>query len=200
MPDPAKALFVRIDTRANLPALGKVATAFLGAWSPALRTLDTGARAVAGRSSVRITPLAICALSTVRRPCAPIRGRPSKSEALEFGFRRGVAYNLFKLNPHGADAEHFLLNPLGPLGAIGASQQISDASVEPFICSGSMLHAALGGQRIHAHRPFPTALWPVVQCAFQPICAPIAATRCRRRRTPIFARFRFRPACRRAGG
>ena len=179
VPDPAKALFVRIDTRANLPALGKVATAFLGAWSPALRTLDTGARAVAGRSSVRITPLAICALSTDAASLRTNPGPPEQKEALEFGFRRGVAYNLFKLNPHGPDAEHFLLNPLGPLGAIGASQQISDASVEPFICSGSMLHVALGGQRIHAHRPFPTHLWPSFNARFNDYaanrCNPVSA-------------------------
>ncbi|WP_176460932.1 pilus assembly protein TadG-related protein [Janthinobacterium sp. PC23-8] len=179
VPDPAKALFVRIDTRANLPALGKVATAFLGAWSPTLRTLDTGARAVAGRSSVRITPLAICALSTDPASLRTNPGPPEQKEALEFGFRRGVAYNLFKLNPHGPDAEHFLLNPLGPLGAIGASQQISDTSVEPFICSGAMLHASLGGQRIHVHRPFPSHLWPSFNARFNDYaanrCNPVSA-------------------------
>ncbi|MEG1055877.1 MAG: pilus assembly protein TadG-related protein, partial [Janthinobacterium sp.] len=31
VPDPATALFVRVDTQANDPALGRVATAFLGA-------------------------------------------------------------------------------------------------------------------------------------------------------------------------
>lgn len=164
--DPARALFVRVDTRNNTPALGQVATSFLGAWSPALRSLDTGARAVAGRSSLRVTPLAICALSSAPAALRTNPGPPERREALEFGFRRGVAYNLFNLNPHGATAEHFLLNPLGQLGAIGASAQLNDASVEPFICSGSMLHTAIGNTPIHAHRPFPTGLWASFNARF----------------------------------
>lgn len=177
--DPATALFVRVDTRNNTPALGQVSTAFLGAWSPALRRLDTGARAVAGRSSVRITPLAICALSSAPASLRINPGPPERREALEFGFRRGVAYNLFNLNPHGAAPEHFLLNPLGPLGAIGASAQLSNASVEPFICSGSMLHASIGNKTIHAHRPFPTSLWASFNARFNQYganrCNPVTA-------------------------
>lgn len=177
--DPARALFVRVDTRDNQPALGQVATAFLGAWSPALRTLDTSGHAVAGRSSVRITPLAICALSAAPASLRTNPGPPERREALEFGFRRGVAYNLFNLNPHGAAPEHFLLNPVGPLGAIGPSAQISDASVESFICSGNMLHTAIGGTAIHAHRPFPTALWPAFNARFNQYadnrCNPVSA-------------------------
>ena len=179
VPDPARALFVRVDTRDNLPALGQVTTAFLGAWSPALRTLDTSGRAVAGRSSLRITPLAICALSAAPASLRTNPGPPERREALEFGFRRGVAYNLFNLNPHGAAPEHFLLNPLGPLGAIGSSAQLSDASVEPFICSGSVLHTAIGATPIHVHRPFPTALWPAFNARFNQYganrCNPVTA-------------------------
>jgi hypothetical protein len=179
VPDPAKALFVRIDTRDNTPSLGRVATAFLGAWSPALRTLDTGARAVAGRNSLRLTPLAICALSPASAGLRTNAGPPERKEALEYGFRRGVAYNLFNLNPHGAAPEHFLLNPLGPLGAIGPSAQVSNAVVAPFICSGSVLHTAIGAAAIHAHRPFPTELWPAFNSRFNQYagsgCNPVTA-------------------------
>lgn len=164
--DPAKALFVRIDTQDNTPSLGRVATAFLGAWSPALRTLNASARAVAGRVSLRMTPLAICALSTAPASLRTNPGPPERKEALEYGFRRGVAYNLFNLNPHGPAPEHFLLNPLGPLGAVGASAQVSNAAVTPFICSGSMLHTSISATRIHAHRPFPTELWPAFNARF----------------------------------
>ena len=164
--DPATALFVRVDTRDNRPSLGRVATAFLGAWSPALRTLDTGARAVAGRASLRLTPLAICALSSAPAGLRTNAGPPERKEALEYGFRRGVAYDLFHLNPHGAVPEHFVLNPLGPLGALGPSAQVSNAAVAPFICSGSMLHTAIGNTPIHAHRPFPTGLWASFNARF----------------------------------
>lgn len=166
VPDPATALFVRVDTVDNSPSLGRVATAFLGAWSPALRTLNAQARATAGRVSVRLTPLAICALSPAAAGLRTNPGPPERKEALEYGFRRGVAYNLFNLNPHGPAPEHFLLNPLGPLGAVGSSAQISNAAVTPFICSGSMLHTTLSGAAIHAHRPFPTGLWPAFNARF----------------------------------
>lgn len=177
--DPATALFVRVDTRDNTPSLGRVATSFLGAWSPALRTLDTGARAVAGRASLRLAPLAICALSPAQLGLRTNAGPPERKEALEYGFRRGVAYNLFQLNPHGAAPEHFVLNPLGPLGAIGPSAQVSNAAVTPFICSGSMLHTAIGSAAIHAHRPFPTGLWPAFNARFNQYagsgCHPLTA-------------------------
>ena len=179
VPDPARALFVRVDTRDNTPALGQVATAFLGAWSPALRTLDTRGRAVAGRNSLRITPLAICALSASPASLRINPGPPERREALEFGFRRGVAYNLFNLNPHGASAEHFLLNPLGGLGAIGASAQLSGTSIAPFICTGSVLHTAIGSTAVHVHRPFPTSLWGAFNARFNQYadsrCNPITA-------------------------
>ncbi|MBB5370267.1 MULTISPECIES: pilus assembly protein TadG-related protein [unclassified Janthinobacterium] len=166
VPDPAKALFVRVDTQGNTPSLGSVATAFLGVWSPALRTLNASARAVAGRVSLRMTPLAICALSTAPASLRTNPGPPERKEALEYGFRRGVAYNLFNLNPNGPAPAHFLLNPLGPLGAVGSPAQISNAAVTPFICSGSMLQTTISGVAIHAHRPFPTELWPAFNARF----------------------------------
>ncbi|PHV17024.1 pilus assembly protein TadE [Janthinobacterium sp. BJB303] len=166
VPDPARALFVRVDTQANEPALGRVATAFLGAWSPALRTLDTGARAVAGRTGLTLTPLAICALSSsAASPRANAALLPAV-ELLEYGFRRGVAYNLLKLNPQGATAEHFVLNPLGQPGTVGASAQVSDAAILPFVCSGSVLFPRIGSAQVHVHRPFPAALWPAFNARF----------------------------------
>ena len=166
VPDPATALFVRVDTQANEPSLGRVATAFLGAWSPALRTLDTGARAVAGRTSLHLTPLAICALSGSAASARTNAALLPAVELLEYGFRRGVAYNLLKLNPHGPTAEHFVLNPLGRPGVVGPSLQVSEVSVLPFVCGGSVLYPRIGNARVHVHRPFPAALWPAFNARF----------------------------------
>ncbi|QYG05023.1 pilus assembly protein TadG-related protein [Janthinobacterium sp. PAMC25594] len=166
VPDAARALFVRVDTQANDPALGRVATAFLGAWSPALRTLDTGARAVAGRTSLHLTPLAVCALSASAASPRTNAALLPAVELLEYGFRRGVAYNLLKLNPQGATAEHFVLNPLGQPGTVGASAQVSDAAILPFVCSGSVLFPRIGSAQVHVHRPFPAALWPAFNARF----------------------------------
>ncbi|MGK5077335.1 pilus assembly protein TadG-related protein [Janthinobacterium sp. HLX7-2] len=164
--NPATALFVRVDTQASEPALGRVATAFLGAWSPALRTLDTGARAVAGRTSLRLAPLAVCALSASAASPRTNAALLPAVELLEYGFRRGVAYNLLKLNPHGATAEHFVLNPLAQPGSVGTSAQVSDAAIVPFVCSGSVLYPRIGSALVHVHRPFPAALWPAFNARF----------------------------------
>ena len=166
VPDPATALFVRIDTHANDPALGKVATAFLGAWSPALRTLDTRARAVAGRTSLHVAPLAICALSPLAASARKNTALMPAEELLEYGFRRGVAYNLLKLNPFGPAAEHFVLNPLGQPGMLGPSAQVGEAAILPFVCTGSVLYPRIGSARVHVHRPFPAALWPAFNARF----------------------------------
>ena len=179
VPDPASALYVRVDTRDSTPALGQVATAFLGAWAPTLRTLETGGRAVAGRSSLRLTPLAVCALSPAPAALRLNPGPPERREALEYGFRRGVAYNLFNLNPHGAAPEHFLLNPIGPTGAISPAGQLADAVVAPFVCSGTVLHGRIGSQSVHLHRPFPVALWASFNARFNQYggnqCDPLTA-------------------------
>jgi hypothetical protein len=179
VPDATTALFVRVDTQANDPSLGRVPTAFLGAWSPALRTMDTGARAVAGRTSLHLTPLAICALSgSAASPRTNAALLPAV-ELLEYGFRRGVAYNLLKLNPHGPAAEHFVLNPLGRPGVVGPSLQVSEASVLPFVCSGTVLYPRIGNTQVHVHRPFPVALWPAFNARFNQHagsgCHPVAA-------------------------
>ena len=166
MPDAATALFVRVDTQANTPSLGRVATAFLGAWSPSLRTLDTGARAVAGRTSLHLTPLAVCALSASAASPRTNAALLPAVELLEYGFRRGVAYNLLKLNPHGPAAEHFVLNPLGQLGVVGPSQQVGESSVLPFVCSGTVLYPRIGSAQVHVHRPFPATLWPAFNARF----------------------------------
>ena len=179
VPDASTALFVRVDTQANDPSLGQVATAFLGAWSPALRTLDTGARAVAGRSSLHLTPLAVCALSASAASPRTNAALLPAVELLEYGFRRGVAYNLLKLNPHGPAAEHFVLNPLGQPGILGSSLQISESSVLPFVCSGTVLYPRVGSAQVHVHRPFPTALWPAFNARFNQYagsgCHPVTA-------------------------
>lgn len=179
VPDPAEALYVRVDTRDNTPPLGQVATAFLGAWSPTLRSLETGGRAVAGRSSLRLTPLAICALSPAPSALRLNPGPPERREALEYGFRRGVAYNLFKLNPHGAAAEHFLLNPTGRPGAISPPNQLDEAFVAPFVCSGTVLYDRIGNRAVHLHRPFPVALWASFNARFNQYgenqCDPLTA-------------------------
>ncbi len=142
-------------------------------WAPGRRRcarLDTGARAVAGRTSLHLTPLAICALSASAASPRTNAALLPAVELLEYGFRRGVAYNLLKLNPHGPTAEHFVLNPLGQPGVVGPSLQVSEVE-RAAVC--------LQRQRaVSAHRQRPGTCAPALsrravaglQCALQPAC------------------------------
>ena len=112
------------------------------------------------------TPLAVCALSASAASPRTNAALLPAVELLEYGFRRGVAYNLLKLNPHGPAAEHFVLNPLGQPGVVGSSLQVGESSVLPFVCSGTVLYPRIGSAQVHVHRPFPAALWPAFNARF----------------------------------
>lgn len=163
--DPAQAMFVKVDTSQNGDALGRVGTFFIGALSSRLAHIDTGARAVAGRASLKLTPLAVCAMGPelTQRPNPGTTARP---ESVEFGFRRGVGYNLLNLNPNGAAPVNYLLNGIDALNATGAPAHVTAAAAAPFVCSGTMPLARIGTARIHAHSPFPDTLLAALNSRF----------------------------------
>jgi hypothetical protein len=74
---------------------------------------------------------------------------------VEFGFRRGVSYNLMNLNPGGTSPENFLVNPVAPPGTVGATMMNRMDVVAPFVCTGRMAIATLGGGDITVERGFP---------------------------------------------
>ncbi|CDG85700.1 pilus assembly protein TadG-related protein [Janthinobacterium agaricidamnosum] len=164
--DPTQALFVKVDTARNALPLGTVGMYFMGALSSSLARVQTSGRAVAGRSSIRLTPLAVCAMSPQPLTARNNPGPPARTEAVEYGFRRGVGYNLLALNPHGATPANYLLNPIDPLDALGAAAHVTPAAAAPFVCSGSMPMVRIGHARIHAHSPFPPDLLGALNSRF----------------------------------
>lgn len=160
---PDGVLFVRIDT-GDLPAPenpgdsvpGLVNTVFVRLLDSSLATVATTARAVAGRASTNVLPLAVCAMSPLPAEMRANGGAATR-ELVEYGFRRGVSYNLMKLNPGGVTAENFVIDPLSPPGTPGSAANTSADSVGPFVCSGSMPMASVMGGQITVKRPFPIA-------------------------------------------
>ncbi len=149
--------YARVDT-AEIAGIGQTSVLFarvLGSGA----TLESSARAVAGRSSVAVTPLAICALKT-----APTSSRANSlgagnEELLEYGFRRGVTYNLLNLNPNGAAAVSYLVNPVDFPPAADHAGHNSLASVRPFVCNGKLARPGLaGGASLFVTEPFPPSL------------------------------------------
>nr|WP_315253200.1 pilus assembly protein TadG-related protein [uncultured Duganella sp.] len=160
---PARMLYAKIDTRQLAVDPGVIDTVFMrlsgtGASVGSGGVAGTAARAVAGRASTLVTPLAICAQSTAPAASrANVAGNNAYNELVEFGFRRGVGYDLMQLNPHGVTPEHFLIAPLAAPGTPGTAADFAPAVVGPFVCTGQLAMPTVSGDTLTVQRGFPLA-------------------------------------------
>lgn len=155
---PASLRYARVDTAAldDLDgSLNNIPSIFMRANAGAPTTLRASARAVAGRMTIPVTPLAICAQAGTPAAMRANSANPAYNELVEFGFRRGVGYNLMNLNPNGLTPENFLIDPLSPPDTPGSPANFSTAVVGPFVCAGTMLMAGVTGGTLNVQRNFP---------------------------------------------
>jgi Flp pilus assembly protein TadG len=145
----AKTFFARVDTSALAANHGEVDNYLITVLSSAFATTNVTAVAVAGRDSLNVLPLAICANSNTSAASLP------SGELVEYGFRRGVSYNLMNLNPGGSTPENFLVNPIAPPGTVGTTMMNRMDVVAPFVCTGKMAIPTLEGADITVERGFP---------------------------------------------
>jgi Flp pilus assembly protein TadG len=152
---PAGRFYARVDTSELDLEVGRVDTVLIRILSDALASATVTDRAVAGRASVNVLPLAICAMSA--NPGAPRTnpGPPVTVELVEYGFRRGVSYNLMQLNPGGTTPANFVIDPHTPPGGPGSPSNTDNASVGPYICAGRMQVPRVTGGAIRVTSPFP---------------------------------------------
>jgi hypothetical protein len=155
---PADMLYVKVDTRLLDSDPGIVAGVFMRFSSSAPATVSAAARAIAGRVSTLVTPLAICAQSPAAAASrANVSSNAAYNELVEFGFRRGVGYDLMHLNPDGLTPENFLIDPLAPPGMPGAAAHFALDVVGPFVCSGRLPMPSVSGGTLTLQRGFPLA-------------------------------------------
>jgi Flp pilus assembly protein TadG len=154
--NPAGLRFARADSAGLAASPGTVELVFMRLLSDALASSTSSASAVAGRSTIRVEPLAVCAMSPL--PAAP-RANPGAAapELVEYGFRRGVSYDLMQLNPDGSSAENFVLSPFDRPGTPGTAANVAAAVVAPYVCTGQLAMPTLGGGALTVGRPFPLA-------------------------------------------
>jgi hypothetical protein len=150
--------FAQVDTSGLDAMYGRVAIAFLRIVG-VQGEQNLVRRAVAGRKESALGPLAICAMDNNEismRSNAPFTGM---DEVVEFGFRRGVGYNLLNLNPLGSTPKNFIMNPLDFAPAPSLASHMSDDVVRPFVCSGAMPAAPLAnGSTLYVREPFPLSM------------------------------------------
>jgi Flp pilus assembly protein TadG len=141
-------LYVKVDTSGLDSAYGEMNTLFMRVVSNSQDTVSVSAHAVAGRIGIGVTPLGICAMR-------PEASRNRNGELEQFGFRRGVSYDLMQLNPQATTVgQTFLIDPLVAPGTTGASA--SDINtVAPFVCTGTMGVARVTGGAVSVSSPFP---------------------------------------------
>ena len=145
----SKIFFARVDTSVLDPKHGKVQNFLMPVISSSLAESNVSASAVAGRDSLSILPLAVCANSNTAAASLP------SGELVEYGFRRGVAYDLMNLNPGGRPPENFLVNPVAPPGTLGTTMMNRLDVIAPFICTGKVAIPTIQGGDITVERGFP---------------------------------------------
>lgn len=154
---PAGLYYVEIDTSMLTDGSDSGDTMLMGALFSSSPTFTVSDRAVAGRSNLRITPFAVCAMSPDAAQGRPKAAPVASQELVEFGFRRGVNYDLMQLSPSGATPENFIVDPIAAPGQAYTSANTSLANVGPFVCSGKVWTPSVMGGSIHVTRPFPLA-------------------------------------------
>jgi hypothetical protein len=111
--------------------------------------------AIAGRQRLNVMPLAICDMS--KDPAQPFKERKNAdglSELTEYGFRRGISYNLLKLSPHTTSAVHYMIDPISLPPRSG---NFTTAVVGPYICNGTVELPRVIGQTLNLQSTFPVA-------------------------------------------
>lgn len=146
--------FAKVDTAGLGTTVNTVRTFFLRLIPGGLRTIQLNDSAIAGKTAIKVTPIAICAMSpTPATPRASTGPGATLSELVQYGFRRGISYNLMQLNPNGITPVRFAVNPVLAPGVSGPDFSI--ASLGPFVCSGTMWAPRLTGGTIRVS-PLPT--------------------------------------------
>lgn len=169
--------YVRVDT-SPLTYASSVKTILAPVLSKEFATLSVTGAATAGRVDIAVAPLAICAMSNT--PAASRSNTGGYTELVEYGFRRGVSYDLMNLNSNGASPMNFVINPLAMPDTNGAAADLETPRVGPYVCAGTLGIPRVTGGKIAVSRPFPLgSLYQQLNSRFDQydggVCAPNGA-------------------------
>lgn len=165
-----RVFFARVDTSLLAAGHGRVENVLIPILPSGPATTNVSAVSVAGRDSINVLPLGICANSNT--PASSL----APGELVEYGFRRGISYDLMNL-PGSPPARNFLINPIAPAGTSGASMLGNLSIVAAYLCSGKMAIPALQGGQITVESPFPIAsLYQQLNTRFGTYASPCQAT------------------------
>lgn len=151
--DGAAYFYAKVDSAALDAVDAAISTIFMRIFSRSLATIDVADVAIAGRAGIQAVPLAVCAMSETAASERANTGL-SNTELIEYGFRRGVSYDLMKLNPRGTTAARYVINPVVPPGM--PSTSFNRAILGPFVCAANLWMPRLTGGPIRVSSLAPT--------------------------------------------
>lgn len=148
-------LYVKVDTSALDAAYGQVDLFFAPIFSSSLASVHIADNAVAGKSRLNVTPIGICAMSDVPREKREHPAGAQYDELVEYGFRRGISYDLMNLNPKGTTPISFQINPARLAGNSSPSTYFTPWFYRQYICTGTMAIPKIVGEKVDVQSPFP---------------------------------------------
>ena len=151
---PNDVIYVKVDTNALDAAYTRVDMMFMPVVSSALTSVSVGHAAVAGRRRLNVTPLAICAMADARQ--APRTNQAGNTELVEYGFRRGVSYDLMKLIRNGST--NFLVDPIAKPGAGSSPSNFALSTVGRYVCTGTVALPKVSDASVSVQAGFPLPL------------------------------------------
>ncbi|WP_028104175.1 pilus assembly protein TadG-related protein [Pseudoduganella violaceinigra] len=142
--------FVEVDTRVGGTGGTKQS---INTWLMRIagdNSTSTYGWAVAGRFINYVTPIGVCAIDPTRRNASYNYG--TFTELVEYGFRRGVSYNIFDLGSlGGAASDPYQINPVNsPPNACNASNSSAN-STAPFMCIGNSAVLTTGVGQVYTN-------------------------------------------------
>jgi len=134
--------YAKVDTAALGAETASISTIFMRIVSSSLATVEVADTAIAGRAGIHAVPLAVCAMSETAAS-ERVNTGVTHNELVEYGFRRGVSYDLMRLNPRGTTAARYMINPVVPPGM--PSTSFNTAILGPFVCAANLWMPRLTG-------------------------------------------------------
>jgi Flp pilus assembly protein TadG len=140
---PVGVLFAKVDTSLLDAAHGSVALQFMRVVAPTITSATITASAVAGRPALALAALAICAQNPVAQTSKSNSGGAANAELVEFGFRRGLGYDLLNMPVVGAAPISYVVNPAERVGDTCQSAHMQTDFIAPFLRAGTSLTSSL---------------------------------------------------------
>lgn len=175
---PTGMTFVRVDTGPQV-----MDTYLMRVVGPAFNTVSTFGMAVAGHFVNDVTPIGVCAVDPANKTAkyTYTAGGTGITELVEFGFRRGVTYNLFGLNPlAGGPSDPYLINPVNAPPAACNPASSSAAFTAPFLCKGNSAVIPTGVGQVYTNTGLTASLAASLNSRFDDysgpsVCIPASA-------------------------